>query len=35
MTGKDRERLNHAARCIIYAGLFYVTVYAVLLIGSY
>jgi hypothetical protein len=34
MTGKDRERLNHAARVIVYAGLFYITVYAVLLTGE-
>jgi hypothetical protein len=34
MTGKDRERLSHAARVVIYAGLFYVTVYAVLLTGE-
>jgi hypothetical protein len=34
MTGKDRERLNHAARVVIYAGLFYFTVYAVLLTGE-
>jgi hypothetical protein len=34
MTGKDRERLNHAARVVIYAGLFYITVYAVLLTGE-
>jgi hypothetical protein len=35
MTGKDRERLNYTARVIVYAGLFYAAVYAVLLIGSY
>jgi|SaaInlStandDraft_1057018.scaffolds.fasta_scaffold01850_12 hypothetical protein len=34
MTGKDRERMNHAARCIIYAGLFYAAVYAVLMTGE-
>jgi hypothetical protein len=34
MTGKDRERLNHAARVVIYAGLFYAAVYAVLLTGE-
>jgi hypothetical protein len=34
MTGKDRERLNNAARVVIYAGLFYFTVYAVLLTGE-
>jgi hypothetical protein len=34
MTGKDRERLNHVARVVIYAGLFYITVYAVLLTGE-
>lgn len=34
MTGKDRERLNHTARVIIYAGLFYFAAYAVLLTGE-
>ena len=34
MTGKEQERLNNMARVIIYAGLFYFTVYAVLLIGK-
>jgi hypothetical protein len=34
MTGKEQERLNNAARVIIYAGLFYFTVYAVLLTGE-
>lgn len=32
MTGKEQERLNQAARCIVYAGLFYFAVYAFYLI---